>query len=233
MKKVHLIGLAGLVVLAFAAVTASSASAVSQWLISGATVLTLTSVAVEGELSLSTLVLGINVATVDCPGIIDGSVGPAGENEETEVLNTAGELISSTPLVGLALLCTQLNNECPAGAGPAEVWPLNLPWLSQIELMVGAGTLEWLVHLFGDNGEPGYEVVCLNANGTVSAENTCTGLSSGALEMMAGPDPLIIYSAGEETEKANCTIGGNGAGDLEGTGLLVTLDGLDISWSDV
>jgi hypothetical protein len=156
-----LIGLAGLAVLAFAAVTASSASAVSQWLISGATVLTLTSVAVEGELSLTRLVLGINVYSFDCAGTIVGSVGPAGENEETEVLNAASELISKTPLVGLALLCTQLNGECPAGAGPAEVWPLNLPWLSQIDLMVGAGTLEWLVYLFGDTGEPGYEVVCL------------------------------------------------------------------------
>jgi hypothetical protein len=58
-------------------------------------------------------------------------------------------------------------------------------------------------------------------------------LSSGALEMMAGPDPLIIYSAAEETEKANCTVGGAGSGDLEGTGLLVTLDSLEISWSDV
>jgi hypothetical protein len=232
MKKIYLIGSAALAVIALSAIMATSASALSQWLISGATVLTLTSVDVEGALTLTTLVLGIDVALVECAATIDGTVGPAGENEETELLNAAGELISKTPLSGLPLSCTPLGGECPT-TGIAELWPLNLPWLSQIELMA-QGTLEWLVHLFGNGtAEPGYEVVCLRSDGTVNSENTCTGLSSGALEMMAGPDPLIIYSAAEETEKANCTVTGVGSGDLEGTGLLATLDGLEISWSDV
>lgn len=232
MKKIHLIGMALVAVFAFGAVMVSSASAVSQWLVGGKTVLTLTSVSVEGALTLTTLVLGINVASVECPGIIDGSVGPAGENEETELLNAAGEAISTTPLTGLSLVCTSLGGECPT-TGSAEVWPLNLPWLSQLELMA-AGTLEWLSHLFGNGaGEPGYEVVCLTSTGTVQAENSCTGLSSGALEMMTGPDPLIIYSAAEETEKATCSTGGSGAGDLEGTGLLATLNSEELSWSDV
>jgi hypothetical protein len=66
---------------------------------------------------------------VECSGITVGDIGPDGADDFTEVLNLSKEAISSTPLSGTALSCTD-ETSCESG----KVWPVGLPWLTLLEL---------------------------------------------------------------------------------------------------
>ena len=95
MRKFNVIGLALFAAFAFSAFAASSAFAeVHLWLISGADVLTLTLVQIEGELLLSDTKTAFGEVDVLCSGILDGTVGPEGEDEITEVLTLGGVLVT-------------------------------------------------------------------------------------------------------------------------------------------
>jgi hypothetical protein len=217
MRKFH-VALALFGVLAFSAFAAVSASAettlLAEWLFNGAAVTALLPVETEGTIFLSTLVLGIKAVELECAGIFDGSVGPNGEDEITKVLNLAKEEISGTALVGLAVDCTVIvgsgTAKCLAGE-LLELWPLNLPWLTELFLMESGAFLDRI--FAGPNGAPGYEAFCPVSGG----ENTCTGATSSTITSGA-TDVIGVFDA--TSEKANCTLGGEGAGDQEkGEGL--------------
>jgi hypothetical protein len=218
MKKIQILGLALFAVFAFGAIAAASAFAAPEWLINGAAVTELTSVETKGSLNLTDTKTALGSVTVKCEGTLDGSVGPAGGDEITEVLNTAGVAIK---LGGTALLCT--SSQC---SGTPEVWPENLPWQTQLEL-VGTVIRD---HIFtSTGGAPGYTSLCTII---LPIEDTCTGLTSSLIENMGTESPadvLGIFNA--ESEKGNCSLGGTGTGVITGDGLITTLNGLALAVS--
>ena len=227
MKKIHILWLALVAVAGFSALATASASA-TQWLINGNPVTELTSVDTEGELELTDLKTIAGAATVKCSGILDGSVGPAGEDEITEVLTLEGGLVSSTPLAGTPLLCTGVK-ACSTTANEVEVWPLNLPWLTQLELV---GTV-FKDHLFTTAGEtnselqPGYEITnCLVLG--VNTTDDCKGLGFAALTN-EGSNVDALF---EKEPLATCELGGAASGEIKGLGTILTLSGLPLAVSE-
>ncbi|MGH2912058.1 MAG: hypothetical protein ACRDJ3_06235, partial [Solirubrobacteraceae bacterium] len=129
MKKIYILGLALVAMLAFSAIAVSSAFAeftlLAEWLINSLPVAELTSVEISGLLLLVDLkgALG-NPAGAHCEGLFKGSVGANGEDEITEVLSVPGVAIGAN-LVGTALECTL--QEDPACTGTPLLWVNNLP----------------------------------------------------------------------------------------------------------
>jgi hypothetical protein len=202
-------------------VVASSAAA--EWQVDGKPItITEGSLATEaeGESELSDLkALGGTAVTILCKEIFDGTVGASESGEITEVLNTSKELISSTPLSGLALLCTNVLN-----CASSEVWPIDLPWSTGLEAMASEPHL--LDRLFGFGGkEPGWEVVCTILGTKVTDD--CTGRTSGKVENSSEKAVLEIASpeAPIESQKAACSLGGAGAGDFSGEDLILLVSG--------
>jgi hypothetical protein len=221
MKKIHVLGMGLFAVFAFSAVMVSSAFAVSQWLVGGATVTTLTSTTTTGKLILVSETFG--TAKIECKGVVDGSVGPAGEDEVTELLSAGGTKIPNSGetgflTTGTGLDCITLNSSiaCGATGSLAEVWPVNLPWLSQLELE-GAVFVD---DVFG-TPEPGYDVIC-EKTGT---SNECTGLALFTLTNVAGG----VEGLNVASQLQKCTIG---TSFLEEGGTIATLTGT-LSVSDV
>jgi hypothetical protein len=218
MKKYQIV-MAFIAVFAFSAVAVASASAettlLAEWLFNGAAVTALLSVETSGNLNLSTLVLGIDAVEILCEGIFDGSVGPNGEDEITAVLTTPGkEEVSKTALSGVFINCTtqagSATEECGKTGALAEVWPLNLPWHTNLFLMESGTFLDSLFAGTGETTQPGYEVRCVSGG---KAENTCRGntsstITNGTTDVMGAFDST--------SEKVKCT---TGEGDLIGTGL--------------
>jgi hypothetical protein len=229
MRKIQILGLALGAVFAFSAIAAASAFAESEFLANGAVITEELASEGSGELTLSTLVLGITAVKIDCSGIFDGTVGPKNLDLITELLNLSKELISLTALSGLALSCevlTSFNSECGAVGGLAELWAVNLPWLTELLLMTAAP--EWLIDLVSSGvGNPGYYVLCSNGK-----TNQCVGPTSASAENEVG-GLLVKFNpaAPISSEKGNCTEGGEGAGDIEGEGLTALVAGGPLAMS--
>jgi hypothetical protein len=228
MKKIHLMGLAMFAVFAFGAIAASSAFAEDRWLIDEVGVTTLTSVQTSGELLLIDLKTPIGVSEVQCSGILDGTVGPAGEDEITEVLTLAGLPYphdnANNELEGEGVPCTGILN-----CGEPLVWVYGLPWLTQLEL-VGSTFVD---DFTSDNAMKllGYEVECMTT--IFKPVDLCEQeLFSSTLENMVAPESDVLGTISEESQ-ANCTLGGPGSGSTlsVGAGLTSTLDGLTLAVS--
>ena len=140
MKRIHVVGLALVAMVALSAIIASTSSAavtflLAEWLIGGEKMTAALAVEQSGELNLintNASGLGIRVEIL-CTGILDGTVGPASAGEITELLNTSKEAISLTALSGLALEmpnCTNTKN-----CTEPLVWAVGLPWKTELELM--------------------------------------------------------------------------------------------------
>jgi hypothetical protein len=164
----------------------------------------------------------VGKAAALCSGILVGDIGPDGADDVTEVLNLAKELISSTPLSGLALSCTDETN-CES----ATVWPVGLPWLSLLQLWetltpAASGFTTLLTSQHGT--AVGWYVECTvlgvkaaeectTAMGDSSATNVATGVegifSKAFTELMG--DKLALCSGSKEE-----------SGVVEGEGVTVT-----------
>src|SRR5689334_10413238 len=164
MLKLRTVGAAVGVLFALCAVIASSAFAVEPlWLIDGAAVLAAERSESEGEILIINYAKPSELTAVLtqllCSWIFVGTVGPKGEDEVTEVLSLAEALIGvdGASLTGSPLVCDVTDpgsfESCEAGVGKAELWPANLPWHTQLELV---GTE--LIDKFPANA--GYEMRC-------------------------------------------------------------------------
>jgi hypothetical protein len=228
MRKTYLLGLVLVAMLAFSAVSAVTASAEpALWAVDGVSVTSLVPVDTEGLLFLTDLKAPfVGSAEVHCEvGIVlDGSVGPEGEDEVTEVLlnGVKSELVTCKPIKG-----------CEAGM-EVDVLPLGLPWLTQLELMeVGGVTL--ILDKLLNNGtiEAGYAIDegCLVLG--IDTKDSCKGPTSADIENMpAELDVLAIYGEAVESEKTVCEVGGVGSGDVAGEGLTLLTganEGLELS----
>jgi hypothetical protein len=229
MKKIHLMGLAMFAVFAFGAIAASSAFAEDRWLIDGTGVTTLTSVQTSGTLILTdTKAPLVGEAAAECSAILDGTVGPAGEDEITEVLTLAGVAYghdnANSELENAGVACTNVKN-CPG----ALVWVFGLPWLTQLELV----STTFVDDFTSDNTAKllGYELECSEQLG--KPVDLCTqALFVATLENMGAPENDVLGTV-NEPNKADCTLGGAASGSTVSgeAGLTSTLDELTLAVS--
>jgi hypothetical protein len=233
MKKFQIIGVAFVAVFAFYAFATASAFAVNpEWLFGGVAVLAATSVQTTGHIKLSdTKAPIVGTATIECNGILDGTFNTAGKDEITEVLSSTGTLIKSVTLTSAlvaetGLLCTGVTG---CEGTDAEVWPDNLPWNTQLELLSG----QVVDHIFGNGtDEPGWHVFCLVFG--IGASDLCEGLNYVLIEnMLTGSENDLLANFVEPpSTKATCLEGGVGSGQLSSTdGLISTLNGAVITVS--
>jgi hypothetical protein len=235
MKKLHVLGVVLAAVFAFGALTAASASAtvvflLAEWLKGGVAVTTtelVDSEAGPNGVTLRETVLFIKIA-VNCSGIFDGSIGPNGADEITELLTLGEGAIPTTPLVEPGLVCTNVEN-CPEPL----VWLDNLPWLTLAELME-EGTESFFVDLIlptvvGNN--PGYHVDCMNGtNDLCTAAEAITQLTNEANGTVDGVfSESFTELAG--LKLANCETAGNEQGIVEGLGFTLLTGGGSLSIS--
>lgn len=191
MKKIHIVSLALVAIFALSAMLAATASAettlLAEWLVGGAGVTTATSTESTGTLLLEDSKFK---GSLECKGILDGTVNTNGADETTEVLNEAGTV--KIALGGTALVCIKEAGSSCEGTDN-EVFPEDLPWKTLLYLTEGG--------LFGDHVfKAGYSVTCLilgigatdecvteeglyellnvtggvEGNGTISPDGTCT-----------------------------------------------------------
>jgi hypothetical protein len=208
-------------VLAVSAMTlASTASAqptytAAVWFRGGVEVTTDLTAAESGELLLEDTEGGPTKLKVSvlCSGIIDGFVGDAGFDEDTELLTLGGESISVTPLSGKSLSCAR-ENLCES----SKVWLVNLPWRSEL-LKWKEGANEGFVDLYlpGGSGRAiGWYTECTIVG--VKATDECT-TTQGAAETFAGGESIyseantLLFSG----KLASCTASSKETGVIEGS----------------
>jgi hypothetical protein len=219
MKRLQMIFLSLGAMCAFGAVAVSASAEVTllaEWLINNVGVVTLTSVETTGKLLLTDLKAFGLTAGIDCVGAAVGSVGPSGEDEVTEVLNSAGEK-TGTPLSGIPLHCTADTGSACEATTDIEVWPINLPGLS-LAYLTEAGAFLDLGRTEAGTKVGGYEVLCLV--GTVNVTDECTQASGTATLTNEATD---VLGTANEQNTGNCTVSKELSGDAEGSGLTVTL----------
>jgi hypothetical protein len=221
MRKTYLLGLAMFAVLAYGVAASSALALESVWLVDGAKPVVGVAADVEGLLELTDLnVPGVGAVTVHCEGLFDGLIGPGKEDLIEEVLTTGGVKVE---LPGAGLICKRVTTNCEEPTvKDIELWPENLPWLTEIELMAVAPT--WL-DLFesGAGGTlPAYELLCLILG--LNVEDLCEGLTSLALdENTIENDVIGLFDFNEPilSEAGVCSQGGANAGVLLGEGLIL------------
>jgi hypothetical protein len=235
MRRIYLVGLALFAVLAYGALAVTSAFAdeTALFLNNGTEILAGEEIAVDGagELTLTTLVGGANAASVDCSGVLHGTLLTGGLDLINELLSLTDVAIPLTALTGTGLSCevlTSLLGSCGTVGELAQVWAINLPWLTVVLLMTTVPV--FLIDIVNSGaGAPGYYVLCPGAG---AKTNTCTGKTSFEVENETGG---LFNEFGEgaiASEKASCTEGGVGAGDISGHGLTESTAGLTITVSE-
>ena len=222
MKKIHLIGLALVALLAFASLSASSAFALewepAEWLVGGKPAQAGQNAKLEGELLLEDKKLGIAVI---CSGILDGEYQTPTDLLIRKVLSLAG--VEIEVLKGAGLLC-KTEKGCAENVD-LEVWPENLPWLLFPELDV-SDSKPWVL-VFGEGaGAPGYTVKCLVLG--ISTEETCLAIEGSGNEVIDATGGVETAAGTEDNENGTCTVGGEGAGVIEAetADLLTSEEGL-------
>jgi hypothetical protein len=235
MRKIQLVGVL-LALFAFGALTATSAMAttlLAEWLLNGVAITTENLVEIKGTLLLkdSKAVVG-GPAAVECVSwSFDGWVGPNSLDYVTEVLNAANETIGA--LGGLAFVCTAKEG-CETST-PPDVFPVGLPWESEVNLLeqtggpffadfltkVGGGKLGWEITNCLVFGTP-HEDECTTERAVVELKlggTTLSGVFSTAFTDLAG------------LRLANCTAGGAEAGEVSGEGSFVVSGGGELTAS--
>lgn len=240
MKKTLTIVFAMLAVFAFSGLMAATAPAettlLAEWLLNGAGITELISTTVTGGATFEDTKTIAGAAALLCEATVDGSVGPNGEAEATEILNAVGVAVGA--LGGLALLGTgaasgegsecKSISVCAAGtaASPIELWPLGLPGHGELFLMENgemlalgvAGTMGGII---------GFELLCLVLG--LNTEDTCTvtdaeapvvndlttGDAAGPIGAQTSP-PQLCTQSNEES----------GLDTADSTALILTLTGL-------
>jgi hypothetical protein len=216
MRKIQKFGFALFAVVAFSATAATGAFAEPEWLVELAAINQTLPAETEGLWNMISLESGNELVAIDCEGVLDGTIGPpvaakpgVGTDEITSVLSLNQETISSTQLSGLALGCLVAKSAGVLGDCMlntlAAVWPENLPWKTEMELMAAAPI--WLDILSGPVGkEPAWESECSTNIGTQSL--LCEGLVSAAVSNEAGtvpPSVLGEFSVAAGTEEESCS----------------------------
>lgn len=230
MKKLNVVFAALVAVFAFGALTVASASAVTfllaEWLVKGVAVAAALPSESTGELILEDIKGGLFLedAAVLCSGILVGTVEPASKDTITELLTLTLGGISTTPLSGEGLVCSDDLN-CPE---PDRVWAEHLPWNTEVELAEEGGEIFWVDLLkTGGAGNPAWEVTCFGI------EDLCEA-TEAAVQLLLSADAKTLLGEFSEgfrelmgAPTGTCERGGAGSGlvfsDIEGP---ITLQGI-------
>ncbi len=236
MKKIRLLGIVLVSMCALCAVAASQASAVTfllaEWLVNGSAITAELETTGSAEVLLEdTNVPLLGKAAVLCSWIEHITIGfSIWRGIYIEILFLNGTAVSTTPLTGTALTCTnQTNCEEPL------VWAVNLNWETELELMEDSGTFfANLILAHAGGGNPGWEIECMKTIvGAVTDECTASELTT---EMSLEGTTLLNNFSEAFTELAglklaNCTQGGTETGIIEGGGSLSLTGGGELTAS--
>ena len=218
MRKFYVLGLALFSVFAFGAISAGSAFAALEWLVEKAAFAGSLNAETEGTINLVKLSSSLGpLNTIKCEGILDGVITFPSTGLVTKVLNLAMEE-TGTPLSGLSLLCIVTEQvesaDCKLGTS-FLLWPINLPWTTELELMEITGE-EVLDHIVN----AGYEVECETGILGIHASETCEGLTSTVMTNGFGTPPGVVGTFNANSEAVNCSMTGAGTGLQTGSGTL-------------
>jgi hypothetical protein len=211
----------------------------SEYLVGGVGLTETLLVETTGELLLENSKAPIvGKAGVLCSSILVGDIGPDGADDATEVLNLEKEAISSTPLSGLSLTCTDVEN-CES----SKAWPVGLPWLSLLELWetetakikgVNSGFANFSTSPTSAKKELGWYIEC-TVLGVKSSEEctTPTGVSS-EMNMTAGVESEFSISFTESMglKLAECSGNKEETGIVEGIGTVAPPSGETLTVSE-
>jgi hypothetical protein len=199
MRNPQVLGVVLFAMLAFGAIIVAPASAeftlLAEWLVNGTGITALISVETRGELLLKDT---SNGATIICSVILDGSVGPNGEGEVTEVLSTAGVVVT----LAAPLLCRG-GPVCEINSTDVEVSPEGLPFHSLLFLMEIGSFLDVIF-------KATYTASCLVLGIKITDECTVTNGITEVVNASFG-----VESIGNVIPLGTCSIGGAGTGELE------------------
>jgi hypothetical protein len=214
MKKLRVVMVTVVATFVFSALLAEAASAettlLAEWLANGAEITTNLNSETSGSFKLEDTQTIAGSSAFKCSVILDGTIGANGSGEITKVLNLKGEEVGV--LGGLALLGEGAGTDCQTVAGcaegsaasPIEVYPLGLPWKTELFLMENGEFLDLV-----SATEVGYEILCLILS--INAEDTCT---SNDGEVLIQNDPVTgdadTPSGSAVTPNAKCTQSGGG-----------------------
>jgi hypothetical protein len=207
-----------IIALLFASIVfcALAQSALADWLVEGGEIKETLATTSEQEVKFEDSKTIVGKAAVTCRFTLDGTVSPEEKGEVTEVLNTSKEKIGE--LGGLALLCTSVTG-CEKAA-EAEVWPIDLPWLTKIETIAEEEAYALNIDTSG-SGEPGWEILCLVLGVTV--EDSCTGPSIGG--KLDGTEATGLLSVLTESGKETCSQSKEASGSETGEGRISLTSG--------
>jgi hypothetical protein len=247
MRKFHLIGVALVAMFAFCTVAATAAFAEQpQWLVNGGAVVGTLNSETEGELNLTRLnkAMGTQQGNIKCAGGFEGTMtnpggGGKGTGTITKVLNASMADVGNdgASLTGTGLSCEVTEDGgditfCKVGgAGSAIVWPANLPWKTELELMANGQTLQLIGINAAEGSQPGYEVECTVLLGT-KATDLCETNTSALVSLTLGTWPGTVAEGSPqefnaESEETLCKTAGGGeliAGQL-GKGVTWAVEG--------
>ncbi len=218
MRKIQVFWLVLVAMCAFSAFASTQAFgaltfALAQWLAGGNLILEALLSDAVGSLLFEDLLTG---AAFLCSGLFEGTVGPESADEITMVYSLPGttlieELDEATATKGL--VCTEGLVLC----SKVEIWPLKLPWLTEVELdvetglfyelttgaeynllceVLGMDKVELCAAPTGTAGELLNVTGGVEAMGVAEPESTCNGeVEMGLVE--ADPENLITLVNGE------------------------------------
>jgi hypothetical protein len=221
MRKSQILGVALLVFALSAVITASASAAfeLAQWLVGGALIAAPLPSLTEGEILLRDSKTKIAIV---CSFDAIGTIGAASLDTITEVLGLAGELIGNN-LGTTPLLCKNEEGCMTVEPNDIEVWPRNLPWDTELELVAGSNPALFFDLVIG-NLTTGvgatYEVLCLVLLAEASEECTAAIGTEGEVLNEGGG----VLAKNEEVAKplANCTVGGATSGEVQPINVVTT-----------
>jgi hypothetical protein len=244
MKRFQVILGALVAMCALSALMAAAASGatflLAEWLLNGVAITSNDLVEIEGEILLIDLGTGNDIL---CSGYFDGWVGPQSLDWVSEVLNLAKEAISSSPLVGLALLCERDAGSCEASTPTVDVYPVGLPWETVVDLYEEPGdTLFFVLFFKAGGGKLGWEVTnCLVLGISVTDEctNESTETTAAGASALSLSGTTLQGSFSEEVtllaglHLANCSVGGaeKGLAETPTPGTFIVSGGGELSAS--
>jgi hypothetical protein len=204
----------------FAVAALAEETLLAVWLTQGQPVVTLSSTTTTGRFTLEDTKTIAGAAAVLCAVTEDGSVGPNGEGEITEILNVSAEPVGE--LGGLALLGTGaasgVGSECKTvktcaegtAASPIEVWPVS----DVLHIIVFLDFLGIIRRLeFSLKETLGYELLCLVLG--INTEDTCTSAANKfTVEVINDPENVAIPAGAEEKPLALCSQSGEETGKI-------------------
>jgi len=188
----------------------------AEWLLSGAAIASELPATTSGELSLEETKLKVDIL---CSISLGGTVGPGSKDLITLVEDLEGHNVTATSTQRWVNCSLHSKGSCEEANGSlVEVFPLNLPWETTVELNLYETGLEEFVDLLTNSGSnPGFLVECKILG--IKGDASCTGNTASRLEN--GASDVLNNFTEEEVEAVKCTtpLG-------EGTGVLVSTGGL-------